>query len=113
MIEPLVSIDDLKLSLRVDTNADDTLLHGYAIAAENYIKNAVGNDKPAFYQQDNVVELIRVAVIAQASAYYSYRTALSLVQSYPIELAVDSIVSQLQGEYARFEEENTDANKST
>ncbi|MDD9138316.1 phage gp6-like head-tail connector protein [Fructobacillus sp. CRL 2054] len=113
MIEPLVLIDDLKLSLRVDTNADDALLRGYAIAAESYIKNAVGNDKPAFYDQPNVVELIRVAVIAQASAYYSYRTALSLVQSYPIELAVESIVSQLQGEYAKFVEDETNANQPT
>ncbi|CAK1233609.1 hypothetical protein LMG30234_GAICNKDF_00549 [Fructobacillus fructosus] len=105
MAEPIVSVDKLKLSLRIDSNADDKLLFGYSLAAENYIKNAIGYDHDDFYTSKNVKDLFETAVIAQASAYYTFRTALSLVNSYPVEPVVDSIVSQLQAEYARFEED--------
>lgn len=111
MADPIISVDKLKLSLRVDSNADDQLLSGYSLAAENYIKNAIGYDHDDFYKDDKVKDLFETAVIAQASAYYSFRTALSLVNSYPVEPVVDSIVSQLQGEYARFEED-LNVNKS-
>lgn len=111
MAEPIVTVEKLKLSLRVDSDVDDQLLKGYSLAAENYIKNAIGYDHDDFYESERVSSLFETAVIAQASAYYSFRTALSFVNSYPVEPAVDSIVSQLQAEYAKFEED-LDADKS-
>lgn len=109
----LVSVDTLKLSLRIDGDEDDTLLSGYSYAAESYIKNSIGYDHNDFYKLESVQPLVETAIIAQASAYYSFRTSLSLVQSYPIEPAVDSIVAQLQGEYARFSEDLDNADKPT
>lgn len=109
----LVPIEKLKLSLRIDSTADDGLLMGYSKAAESYIKNAVGYDHDDFYEKENVSDLFETAVIALASGYYSFRTSLSLVNSYPVEPAVESIVSQLRGEYTLYEEELANANKSS
>lgn len=108
----LVPIDTLKLSLRIDGGTDDVLLTGYSEAAEAYIKNAIGYDDDDFYLLDRVQPLFKTAVIALASGYYTFRTSLSLIQSYPVDAAVDSIIGQLRGEYTLFEEEKN-ADKST
>lgn len=106
----LLDIEDLKVSLRIDGKADDILLTGYSNAAEAYIKNAVGTDDDSFFEKESVIDLVKTAIIAQASAYYSFRTSLSLVESYPIEPAVDSIVAQLRGVYARHMEDKANGN---
>ncbi len=97
-----VDLETLKTSLRLDGNADDALLTGYQSAAESYVKNAVGTDDGKFYAQDAVSPLYDVAVIALASGYYTFRTALSLVESYPIDLPTNSIIGQLRGLYADY-----------
>ncbi|CAH1857511.1 head-tail connector protein [Convivina intestini] len=109
-----VDIKQLKTSLRIDSDEDDALLNGYSMAAEQYVKNAVGTDFPSFWDKEEVKPLLETAIIALASGYYSFRTSLSLVQSYPVDLATDSIISQLRGEYERFSlEEVKNGNKSS
>lgn len=97
-----VKLDDLKTSLRIDSSADDGLLKGYQLAAENYVKNAVGVDDDEFYAQKTVEPLFDVAVIALTSGYYTFRTSLSLVEAYPVDLATNSIIAQLRGVYADY-----------
>ncbi|CUW06583.1 head-tail connector protein [Leuconostoc gasicomitatum] len=97
-----VELADLKISLRIDSSADDKLLDGYILAAGNYVKNAIGTDEPDFYNDLTVAPLFDVAVIALASGYYTFRTSLSLVQSFPVDLATDSIITQLRGVYAQY-----------
>lgn len=97
-----VSKEDLKTSLRIDGTADDTLLDGYLLAAENYIKNAIGVDEDEFYQDKSVTSLMDVAIIALASGYYTFRTSLSLVAAFPVDLATNSIIAQLRGVYAKY-----------
>lgn len=97
-----VSKEDLKTSLRIDGDADDTLLAGYLAAAENYIKNAIGVDEDDFYELDSVKPLMDVAIIALASGYYTFRTSLSLVSAFPVDLATNSIIAQLRGVYAKY-----------
>jgi len=97
-----VKLDDLKTSLRIDSSADDGLLEGYQLAAENYVKNAVGTDDNEFYAQPTVKPLFDVAVIALTSGYYTFRTSLSLVEAYPVDLATNSIIAQLRGVYADY-----------
>lgn len=97
-----VTLDNLKISLRVDSTSDDDLLNGYILAATNYVKNAIGTDEDDFYNQDTVTPLFDVAVIALASGYYTFRTSLSLVQAFPVDLATDSIIAQLRGVYAQY-----------
>ncbi|MCT3055754.1 phage gp6-like head-tail connector protein [Leuconostoc citreum] len=97
-----VTLDNLKISLRVDSAVDDDLLRGYILAATNYIKNAIGTDDDKFYADDNISPLVDVATIALASGYYTFRTSLSLVQAFPVDLATNSIIAQLRGNYADY-----------
>ena len=97
-----VTLDNLKVSLRVDSTIDDNLLNGYILAATNYIKNAIGTDDDKFYADENISSLLDVATIALASGYYTFRTSLSLVQAFPVDLATNSIIAQLRGNYADY-----------
>ena len=97
-----VTLDSLKISLRVDSAVDDDLLRGYISAATNYIKNAIGTDDDKFYADDNISPLVDVATIALASGYYTFRTSLSLVQAFPVDLATNSSIAQLRGNYADY-----------
>lgn len=102
------TLDDLKLSLRLDSDADDRLLNGYLTAAENYIKQAVGTESDAFYDDASVIDLFNAAVLALASAYYNYRSSLVPTTAISINLPVDSIIGQLRGLYDLKMEANTD-----
>ncbi|MCT8395191.1 phage gp6-like head-tail connector protein [Weissella soli] len=110
-----VSLEDLKSSLRVDSEADDKLLSGYILAALQYIKNAIGTENDAFYADASVTTLVDIATIALASGYYTFRTSLSLVQAFPVDLATNSIIAQLRGNYANYlaEKGAYDGDKST
>ncbi|MCM6837731.1 head-tail connector protein [Leuconostoc mesenteroides] len=55
-----VTVDNLKISLRVDSTVDDDLLNRYILAATNYIKNAIGTDDVKFYADDNISSLVDV-----------------------------------------------------
>lgn len=102
------TLDDLKLSLRLDGDADDRLLNGYLNTAENYIKQAVGTESDAFYDDASVIDLFNTAVLALASAYYNYRSSLVPTTAISINLPVDSIIGQLRGLYDLKVEVTTD-----
>ncbi|KWU38086.1 hypothetical protein AV935_03690 [Levilactobacillus brevis] len=93
------TLDDLKLSLRLDGDADDELLKGYLNTAESYIKQAIGTELDSFYEDASVVDLFNTAVMALASAYYNYRSSLVPTTAISINLPVDSIIGQLRGLY--------------
>ncbi|MGY5340414.1 head-tail connector protein [Levilactobacillus spicheri] len=93
------TLDDLKLSLRLDGDADDELLKGYLNTAESYIKQAIGTELDSFYEDTSVVDLFNTAVMALASAYYNYRSSLVPTTAISINLPVDSIIGQLRGIY--------------
>lgn len=93
------TLDDLKLSLRLDGNSDDNLLTGYLAAADNYIKQAIGTELDGFYDDDSVVDLFNTAVLALASSYYNYRSSLVPIAAVSVDLTVDSIIGQLRGLY--------------
>lgn len=101
-------LDDLKLSLRIDGDDDDRLLNSYINAAEVYIKTAVGGDDE-FWQQEDVIAVQKIAILALAGAYYDYRAALQDVMTYPINLTLNAIISQLRGKLALYEEGDNDA----
>lgn len=106
----VASLNSLKLSLRIDSTADDALLKGYLLAAESYIKSAIGseNDVTNFYSLPEVINLFNTAVLALASTYYTYRASLSAIAALPVDLTVNSIVSQLRGLYAEQSEATSD-----
>ena len=103
-----ILLDDLKLSLRIDGDDDDRLLNSYINAAEVYIKTAVGGDDE-FWQQEDVIAIQKIAILALAGAYYVYRVALQDVMTYPINLTLNAIISQLRGKLALYEEGDSDA----
>ena len=79
-----ILLDDLKLSLRID-----------------------GDDE--FWQQEDVIAIQKIAILALAGAYYDYRVALQDVMTYPINLTLNAIISQLRGKLALYEEGDSDA----
>lgn len=110
VITTTANLNSLKLSLRIDSTADDALLKGYLLAAESYIKSAIGseNDVTNFYSLPEVINLFNTAVLALASTYYTYRASLSAIAALPVDLTVNSIVGQLRGIYAEQSEAISD-----
>ncbi|MFC6170358.1 head-tail connector protein [Loigolactobacillus jiayinensis] len=104
----MLTLDNLKLSLRIDSTADDTLLKGYLAAAQSYVKSAIGTELYGFYEDASVVDLFNTAVLALASTYYTYRASLSAIAALPVDLTVNSIVGQLRGLYAEKSEATSD-----
>ena len=106
----MLTLDNLKLSLRIDSTADDALLKGYLAAAQSYVKLAIGaeSDAVGFYTSHEVINLFSTAVLALASTYYTYRASLSAIAALPVDLTVNSIVSQLRGLYAEQSEATSD-----
>ncbi|MCW8645709.1 head-tail connector protein, partial [Streptococcus macedonicus] len=51
--------------------------------------------------------LYDTAVLALASSYYTYRVALADTMTYPIDLTLNSVIGQLRGLYAVYEEEKS------
>lgn len=101
-----VTKNDVMLALNLDETEDTNLIPAYISSAEFFVKNAVG-DADGFFEQENVKSLYDTAVLALASSYYTYRVALSDTTTYPIDLTLNSIVSQLRGLYAVYEEEKS------
>lgn len=107
---PLVR--DVKNILYLDGNDDDELLNSYVIAADSFIKNAIGSDVNGFYDDSHVKSLINLAVKSLAATYFQNRLALSDTQTYPIDLTVNSVIGQLRGIRNTFEEKS-DSNEAT
>ncbi|QIM45737.1 phage gp6-like head-tail connector protein [Streptococcus ruminicola] len=99
-----VTKEQIMLTLNLDETDDVSLIPAYIKTAEIYIKNAVG-DADGFFETENVKDLYDTAVIALASAYYTYRVALADTMAYPIDLTLNSIIGQLRGLYAVYCEE--------
>lgn len=89
-----------KLSLRIDGDDDDNLIKSYLKAADGFVKNAVGDEIDGFWEDGRVENLLKIATMALAGAYYDYRTSLTDVKTFPINLTVNSIIGSLRGIYA-------------
>ena len=99
-----VTLDDLKLNLRIDGNEDDTILQNELNAAVSFVKNAIcGGDEgtDAFFERVDVQPLFDNAVLALASTYYENRVSIS---EYNIDATLNSIIVTLRGIYDVSEE---------
>lgn len=97
-----VTLDDLKLNLRIDGNEDDTILQTELNAAVSFVKNAIcggDNDTDAFFERVDVQPLFDNAVLALASTYYENRVSVSELQTYTIDAPLNSIIGTLRGIY--------------
>lgn len=107
-------MEHLKLSLRLeeDEDTDDVLLRNYLLAAQEYIKGAVGIANPSFFEKEEIIPLYETAVIALASGYYLYRSALVPVTMHPVNLSVNALVGQLRARYCLYQEAEGEINGS-
>lgn len=114
-VENDLDLEEIKIALKIDTDDDDIEVKRAVMAATAYIKGAIGSGKPSFYLQKNeTMELINLSIIMFSDHYYKSRsatiesvTANGTLREY--DLGFTSIILQLKGKYALFEENDTDA----
>lgn len=94
-----VSVDDVKRVLYLDGDEDNPLIQNYLDAALQFVKGAVGDEVKGFWEDPEVVPLADMATRSLAATYYQYRLSLSDVQTFSINLTVNSIIGQLRGMY--------------
>ncbi|MGF0055964.1 head-tail connector protein [Limosilactobacillus reuteri] len=100
------TVDRVKDVLYLDGNEDDVLLSSYVLAANSFVRNAIGQDVNGFYSEPSVSALVSTAVISLAATYFQNRLSLSDTQTFPIDLTVNSIIGQLRGMRNTFEEKS-------
>lgn len=107
-------LESLKISLRIDGEADDELLKQYLSTAQSYIRNAIDSEAPdAFFEQENVADNYATAFLAMASALYNNRSSLGVTQTFAVDLALKSIIGQLRGMYDSYcDEQEAKADES-
>lgn len=98
------TVDRVKDVLYLDGNEDDVLLSSYVLAANSFVRNAIGQNVNGFYSEPSVSALVSTAVISLAATYFQNRLSLSDTQTFPIDLTVNSIIGQLRGMRNTFEE---------
>lgn len=107
-----VDLDTFKNAYRVDGNEDDSLIQMYLNAANIFVKNGIGSND-AFFEQADIKPVFKTAVLAYAGTLYQYRASVSDVQPFDVNSTCNSIIGQLRGKYAIFEEEqDAQENKS-
>ncbi|MGF0132064.1 head-tail connector protein [Limosilactobacillus reuteri] len=106
------TVDRVKDVLYLDGNEDDVLLSSYVLAANSFVRNAIGQDVNGFYSEPSVSALVSTAVISLAATYFQNRLSLSDTQTFPIDLTVNSIIGQLRGMRNTFEEKG-DSSETT
>lgn len=92
----MVTLDQLKLSLRIDATDDDTLLKLFMDTASDYIKGAVGNSVTGFYDSNSRFD---TAVILLTDHYYKTRSATDETELKKVPFGVTTLILQLKGDY--------------
>lgn len=101
ILDPAKDLEEIKVALKIDYDDDDAAVKRSTQAAIEYIKGAIGNDKPLFYTQ-NDTELLNLAIIMLTSHYYESRNATSESAKNEYQLGFTSIILQLKGKYILF-----------
>ena len=100
-------LETLKLSLRVDGDVDDEILKRNILAAKAYVIGAIGPDDgimKGFYELADIKDQFEMVVIAIASSYYTYRSAIVGNAASEVDLVSYSIIGQLRGKYIDLEQ---------
>ncbi|MDT2660698.1 head-tail connector protein [Enterococcus hulanensis] len=106
-------LEQIKSAIREDSD-DDLGVKSAALAAVAYIKGAIGNKKPSFYQQDNDhIHKINLAIKLLTDHYYHAGSATVESQNAngtlrEYDLGFTSIILQLKAAYLQFEEDDSD-----
>ena len=92
----MITLDALKLALRIDTSDDDTLLTLLMNTASDYIKDSIGNKIDGFYNNNNKFD---TAVILLTDHFYKTRSATDETDLKKIPYGVDTLILQMKGDY--------------
>lgn len=92
-----VTTDNIKNSLRVQTDTDDTLIQNYITAAQDYVHNAV--DSTADIAKLEEYSQFDVAVAMMTEFWYQNRGAVTTA-SQESPYSVVSMIQQLRGLFA-------------
>lgn len=92
-----VTTDDIKNSLRVQTDTDDTLIQNYIKAAKDYVHNAV--DSTADIAKMEEYSQFDIAVAMMTEFWYQNRGEVSTASQEP-PYSVVSMIQQLRGLFA-------------
>ena len=91
----MITLQDVKLQLRIDNDAEDALLDKYMRASEHYMRSAVDN-----YVDNEAMDMARLALITEM---YEHRIP-SDDKERDYSYTIKSIITQLQ--YAGGEEDD-------
>lgn len=80
----MITLQDVKLQLRIDNNDEDALLDKYMRASERYMRSAVDN-----YVDNEAMDIARLALITEM---YEHRASEAKDYNYIIK----SFIAQLQ-----------------
>jgi uncharacterized phage protein (predicted DNA packaging) len=94
----VVTLDQLKQSLRIDGAADDTLLSVYLSSAQKNLARPIGCEVNDDFLADNPE--YDTAVLMLAGHYWTHRLGVSDVNLTEIPAGVDSLYWPLKLEYA-------------
>lgn len=83
-----VTVDDIKLSLRIDVTEDDPMIKSYLEAAEDYVQTAVSKDEDVsiYKQYDFAVSLL---------TQFWYQNRVTDMTKTPYQVV--SMIQQLRG----------------
>ncbi len=83
-----VTVDDIKLSLRIDVTEDDSMIKSYLDAAEDYVQTAVSkNENVSMYKQYDFA----VSLLTQ----FWYQNRVTDMTKTPYQVV--SMIQQLRG----------------
>lgn len=80
----MITLQDVKLQLRIDNDAEDALLDKYMRASEHYMRSAVDN-----YVDNEAMDMARLALITEM---YEHRAS----EAKDFNYIVKSFIAQLQ-----------------
>lgn len=82
------------MALRIDTSDDDLLLTIFMDTASDYVKGAVGNKVPGFYDSNSKFD---TAVILLTDHYYKTRSATNETDLKKVPFGVTTLILQMKG----------------
>lgn len=105
MLTPEDNLSEIKNSLRIDHTEDDFIVKLALKSAIDYLKTAIGNDKPSFFNNNAKFDL---ATLMMTDHFYKNRSATfgSKFDGEIIETSrgITSIILQLKADYSVFKE---------
>ncbi|ABQ23663.1 head-tail connector protein [Clostridium kluyveri] len=92
----MIGLNELKLALRIDTSDDDPLLNIFMGTASDYVKGAIGDRIPDFYDNNFKFD---TAVILLTDHYYKTRSATDETDLKKVPFGVTTLILQMKGDY--------------